>query len=144
MPKGITTPTKRADMPNFTTAEKRFLDKNEIARLATVSSDGMPHVVPVSYIFRNGVFLIAIDYETKKYRNILHNPQVALVVDAIRPNRGVLIQGRAEIFERGIEFQSAYKVFHKKFSWVRADPWKEGEAPFIRIQPSTRASWGFR
>jgi nitroimidazol reductase NimA-like FMN-containing flavoprotein (pyridoxamine 5'-phosphate oxidase superfamily) len=137
-------PTRGADMPNFTDAEKRFLDKNEIARLAAVSSNGMPHVVPVSYVFRNGVLLAAIDYETKKYRNILRNPQVALVVDAIRPNRGVLIQGRAEIFEKGVEFRSAYEIFHKKLSWVRADPWNEGEAPFIRIQPSTKASWGFR
>ena len=137
-------PTRRTDMPDFTNAEKRFLDKNEIARLATVSSDGMPHVVPVSYVFRNGVFLIAIDYETRKYRNILRNPQVALVVDAIRPNRGVLIQGRAEIFENGVEFRSTYEVFLEKFSWVRADPWKEGEAPFVKIQPTTKASWGFR
>jgi PPOX class probable F420-dependent enzyme len=137
-------PNRMGELPTFTSAEKRFLDKNEIARLATVSSDGTPHVVPVSYIFRNGVFLAAIDYETRKYRNILRNPQVALVVDATRPNRGVLVQGRAEIFEKGVEFRSAYEVFHKKFSWVRADPWKEGEAPFIKIQPSTKASWGFR
>jgi nitroimidazol reductase NimA-like FMN-containing flavoprotein (pyridoxamine 5'-phosphate oxidase superfamily) len=137
-------PSRRVAMPKFTNSEKRFLDKNEVARLATVSANGIPHVVPVSYAFRNGVFLVAVDYETKKYRNLLHNPHVALVVDATRPNRGILIQGCAEIFEKGVEFQSAYKIFHKKFSWVRADPWKPGEAPFIKIKPSTKASWGFR
>ena len=131
-------------MPTFTSAEKRFLMRNELARLATSSGDGMPHVVPVSYVFKNAIFLIAVDYETKKYRNLLHNPKVALVVDAARPNRGVMVQGHAKIFEKGPEFQSAYEIFHRKFSWVRADPWKEGEAPFIRINPSTKASWGFR
>ncbi len=35
-----------------------------------------------------------------------------------------------------------YAVFHKKFGWVRADPWKEGEAPFIRIKPWWKVSWG--
>lgn len=131
-------------MPSFPSAEKRFLEKNEIARLATISADGMPHVVPVSYVFRDGIFLIAVDYQTKKYRNILRNTLVALVVDTVSPNRGVMVQGHAEIFEKGLEFRRAYEVFHKKFSWVRADPWKEGEVPFIRIKASTKASWSFR
>ena len=119
------------------------MERNELARLATSSADGMPHVVPVSYVFKDAIFLIAVDYETKKYRNLLHNLKVALVVDAARPNRGVMVQGHAKIFEKGPEFLSAYEIFHRKFSWVRADPWKEGEAPFIRIKPSTKASWGF-
>jgi len=131
-------------MPTFTGAEKRFLERYEIARLATSSPDSMPHVVPVSYIFSDSKFLIAVDYGTKKYQNLLRNPKVAIVVDAIRPNRGVMIQGYAKIFERGPEFRKAYNIFHSKFSWVRADPWKEGEAPFIRINPSTKATWGFR
>lgn len=104
----------------------------------------MPHVVPVSYVFENGAFLIAVDYETKKYRNLLGNDRVALVVDTASPNRAVIVQGHAEIFERGPEFRRAYKVFHKRLSWVRANPWKEGEAPFIRIKPLTKASWGLR
>ena len=130
--------------PKFTNAEKRFLDKHEIARFATVSSNGIPHVVPVSYVFRNCVFFVAVDYDTKKYRNLLRNPNVALVVDTTRPNRGILIQGQAEIFEKGVEYQDAYGIFYRKFGWVRANPWKQGEAPFIKINPSTKASWGFR
>jgi len=131
-------------MLNFTSAEKRFLQKHELARLATSAVGLMPHVVPVSYVFSDGTFLIAIDYATRKYQNLVRNPQVALVVDALRPNRGVMVQGHAKIIEAGAEFQSFYEVFRKKFSWVRAEPWKEGEAPFIRIIPSRKASWGFR
>jgi len=131
-------------MPEFTSTETRFLKKNEIARLATVSADGMPHVVPVSYIFRDNAFLIAVDYETKKLRNIRRNRNVALVVDGLGPNRAVMVQGQAEILEKGSEFVQAYELFYKQFSWVRADPWKEGEAPFIRINPAAKASWGLR
>ena len=131
-------------MPEFTSAERRFLEKNEIARLATISAEGMPHVVPVSYVFRDNIFLIVVDYGTKKYRNLLRNSKVALVVDTLSPNRAIIVQGHAEIFERGLEFRRAYEIFHKRFTWVRADPWKEGEAPFIRVKPMTKASWWLR
>jgi len=128
----------------FTGSEKRFLEKNELARLATSSASGVPHVVPVSYLFAENAFLVAVDYGTKKYRNLQSNPRAALVVDVLRPNRGVLIEGHVEVIEKGPEFQTAYDIFRRKFSWVKAHPWKVGEAPFIKVKPLTKASWGFR
>jgi len=128
----------------FTKTEERFLKSNEIGRLATISSNGSPHVVPVSYLFDDNAFLIAVDYDTRKLRNLRRNSRTALVVDTLRPNRGILVQGIAKLVERGEEFRHAYSQFYRAFSWVRADPWKEGEAPFIRITPATKASWGLR
>ena len=128
----------------FTKTEERFLRRNEIGRLATISSNGTPHVVPVSYLFEDNAFLIAVDYDTMKLRNLRRNHRTALVIDTLRPNRGILIQGNAKLIERGVEFRHAYSQFYRAFGWVRADPWKEGEAPFVRIIPATKASWGFR
>jgi len=128
-------------MVEFSGAEERFLQRNELGRLATVTPDGMPHVVPVCYIYHAGSFFVATDYSAKKYRNLLTNDRVALVVDAYNPNRGILVQGRGKMLERGPEFQGTYELFYKKFSWVRADPWKEEEAPFIRIEPTRKTSW---
>ncbi len=128
----------------FTKTEERFLKSNEIGRLATVSSNGTPHVVPVSYLFKDNAFLIAVDYDTRKLRNLRRNRRTALVVDTLGPNRGILIQGNAKLIEKGAEFRQAYSQFHRAFSWVRADPWSEGEAPFVRIIPARKASWGFR
>ncbi len=129
-------------MIKFSKAEKEFLEKNEIGRLATIGTDGMPHIVPVSYVYQSGVFWVAVDYGTKKYSNLKANRKVALVVDALGPNKGLLVQGLAEIIERGTEFQAAYNMFYRKLSWVRAEPWKEGEAPFIKITPSKKSRWG--
>ena len=128
----------------FTKTEVRFLRSNEIGRLATISSNGTPHVVPVSYLFKDDAFLIAVDYDTRKLRNLRRNRRTALVVDTLRPNRGIMIQGNAKLIERGAGFRRAYSQFYGAFGWVRADPWKEGEAPFVRIIPATKASWGFR
>jgi hypothetical protein len=79
---------------------------------------------------------------TDQYRNLQKNGRVTLLVDVGHDSsRGLLVQGRAKIFEKGSEVGKIYAVFYKKFAWVRAAPWKESEAPFIRIKPTRKASW---
>jgi nitroimidazol reductase NimA-like FMN-containing flavoprotein (pyridoxamine 5'-phosphate oxidase superfamily) len=127
----------------FTKAEKEFLLANEACRVATCHDD-VPHVVPVSYVFEDGAFYFATDLETRKLENIRKNKQIAIVIDVYSSvgNKAVCVQGRAEIIERGKEFARLYKMFHEKFAWVRRDPWKEGEAPFVKVVPENKASWG--
>jgi uncharacterized protein len=127
----------------YSQAERNFLSSNEACRIATCN-DGIPHVVPVSYIFEDGSFLMATDYETKKYDNIKHNKRVALVVDIYSSvgNSAICVQGTAEIVEKGEEFARLYKIFHDRFEWVRRDPWEEGEAPFLKVMPTNKVSWG--
>lgn len=127
----------------FSKAERDFLGRNEACRLATCH-DSVPHVVPVSYVFAGGEFFIATDYETKKYENIKENDRVALTIDVYSSvrNKAVCVQGRAEIIERGGEFARLYKVFNQRFEWVREDPWEEGEAPFLKVTPTGKVSWG--
>ncbi len=127
----------------FSQAERDFLKRNEACRIATCH-DGIPHVVPVSYVFEDGSFFIATDYETKKYENIRHNKSAALVVDIYNSvdNKAVCVQGTAEIIERGQEFARLYRMFHDRFEWVRRDSWKEGEAPFVKVTPRNKVSWG--
>ena len=129
----------------FTRAEKRFIDDNDVARFATVGPDGIPHVVPVCYVHSSDAFWVATDYGTRKYRNLQRNDKVALLVDVGNAsNRGILVQGRAKTFDRGSEFREIYDVFHRKFDWVRETPWNEGEAPFVRIEPIRKVSWGLK
>ena len=81
----------------------------------------------------------------EKYRNLLVNDKVAMVVDTgYDSNRGIVIQGRARIYEGGEEFRKTYATFYKRFNWVRATPWKQGEVPFIKIIPIRKACWGPR
>jgi len=130
-------------MVKFTRVEERFLQDNEIAKLATVGPDLIPHVVPVCYVYTAGTFWVATDYETRKFRNLKRNRGIALLVDVgAYSNHGILIQGRAEFIEKGQAFSKIYRVFFKRFDWVRAEPWKEGEAPFLRIKPLRKVSWG--
>ena len=129
----------------FTKNEKKFLLENEACRVATTSYNNTPHVTPVSYIYEDGLFFFATDYDTRKYKNLKVNKNIALVVDVYNSsveNKAVIIQGIADIIERGREFRNLYRKFNKKFEWVREDPWKEGEAPFIKIRVTNKLSWG--
>lgn len=130
-------------MISFSSKEVEFLASYEECRIAT-AHDNIPHVKPVSYIFDNNVFLVATDYETRTFRNLKKNPRAALTIDVYKANnhKAVLIQGTIKIIESGEEFQKIYKKFHQKFEWVRRDPWNENEAPFIKIIPITKTSWG--
>lgn len=132
-------------MIKFTKEEEKFLKSLEEARLAT-SHENIPHVKPVSYIFYSDSILIATDYDTRTWRNLKVNPNVAVVIDIYKSggHKAVCIQGTAEIIERGDEFRQIFKMFHKKFAWVRSEPWKENEAPFLKIKAKTKVSWGLK
>jgi len=127
----------------FTPKEITFLQSLEEARLATCH-DGIPHVKPVSYIFYQNSIVIATDYDTRTYQNLNKNPKVGVVIDVYKPgeHKAVCIQGDIRIIENGEEFQSIYKIFNQKFKWVKDDPWSENEAPFLRIIPVNKTSWG--
>ena len=129
----------------FSNAERDFLARNEACRIATCHDD-IPHIVPVSYVFEEGAFYIATDYETKKYENIERNGRVALTVDVYSSvgNKAVCIQGNAKVIENGREFARLYKIFEERFEWVKRDPWEEGEAPFIKVTPTHKVSWGLK
>ncbi|MCI4433799.1 MAG: pyridoxamine 5'-phosphate oxidase family protein [Nitrosopumilus sp.] len=130
-------------MNKFSKIEEKFLQSLEEARIATLHAD-IPHVKPVSYIYHDNIFFIATDYETRTFKNIKINPKVSLAIDVYVPgkHRAVCIQGTAEILEQGKEFLDAYKIFTKKFAWVRNEPWKENEAPILKITVNNRISWG--
>jgi nitroimidazol reductase NimA-like FMN-containing flavoprotein (pyridoxamine 5'-phosphate oxidase superfamily) len=132
------------DEVKFTKDEEKFLLENEVCRIATYHND-MPHIAPVAYIYKDSFFFIATDYGTRKYKNIQANRNIALSVDIYGSsveNKAVVIQGNVDIIERGEEFKELYQIFYDKFDWVRNDPWKEGEAPFLKIKPFRKITWG--
>ena len=130
-------------MVSFSQKEIEFLQNMEECRVAT-SHDNTPHVKPVSYIYENETVLVATDYDTRMYKNLLKNCKAAVSID-IYKNKGhkaVCLQGKVLIIENGEEFSRIYKKFHEKFEWVRDQPWEENEAPFIKIVPFSKSSWG--
>lgn len=53
--------------------ELRFLESHELCRFATASKQAIPHVVPVIYAMDGEDIIIAVDYGTKKLKNLREN-----------------------------------------------------------------------
>jgi pyridoxamine 5'-phosphate oxidase family protein len=114
----------RAEPALFTEKEALFLCHSQMARVATVSADGQPHVVPVAFEF-DGWYLYFSGRalaKSLKFRHLTRNDKVALVIDdvvSISPwyVRGIEIRGTAELL-------------------------REKGHPYVRITPLTKASWG--
>ncbi len=132
-------------MIKFNQKEIEFLELLEEARIAT-AHDKIPHVKPVSFVFWDNIILVATDYNTRTFTNIKSNPHTSIVIDIYKSgdHKAICIQGKTEIVENGSEFKKFYDLFYKKFEWVRKDPWNENEAPFLRIIPSNKVSWGIK
>ena len=122
-------------MSQFTEKELEYLKTQRLGRLATINAKGQPQVAPVGFRYNPDLDMIEIGgrnmSQTKKYRNVQQNPQVAFVVDDVQPPwkpRGVEIRGEAEVVQEGGEdfFGASYK----------ADP------AFIRIRPTQIIGWG--
>jgi nitroimidazol reductase NimA-like FMN-containing flavoprotein (pyridoxamine 5'-phosphate oxidase superfamily) len=128
----------------FTEKEVEFLLSNEGCRVATITPNNTPHIAPVSFVFEGQKFYFATDYNTRKYKNLKENPKIALAVDVYSSvnNKAVIIHGNVNFIERGRKFKELYDIFYRKFDWVRDDPWKEGEAPFVQVEPYKKISWG--
>ena len=129
---------------SLTQKERKFLLENETCRIATSHND-IPHIVPVAYIYDKGKVIFVTDYGTRKYKNLEVNKNISVVVDVYDPsgeNKAIVLRGKAVIVERGAEFRRLYRIFNRRFEWVRNNPWKEGEAPFVRVNTLNKVSWG--
>ena len=121
-------------MSVFTAEEISYLNSQRLARIATAGPDGQPHVVPVSFRYNPDTDTIDIGghnfAQRKKWRDVAHNPRVAVVVDdivSVSPwsVRGIEIRGQAERLLTGGE--SVVGGF---------------DAEMFRITPKRIASWG--
>ena len=120
---------------SLTNAEITYLQSQRMARIATVGSNGQPHVVPVAFRYNPETETIDIGghdgfAKRKKWRDVQSNPKVAVVIDdivSVNPwtVRGLEIRGEAEMLTTG--GQSIVPGF---------DP------EMFRIKPKRVISWG--
>ena len=122
-------------MSVFTDEEREYLSSGvRLGRLATVGSDGTPHVVPTAFRYnpdQDSIDIGGHDFaKRKKFRDVLKNPKVAFVVDDIASLnpwrvRGIEIRGEAEVLDTGgTELMQGF------------DP------EMFRITPKRIVSWG--
>lgn len=82
-----------------------FLAQPQLARFCSHNPDGTIHAAPVYYLFENGEFLFGSQVLSRKVKNIQHDPQVTVLIDAYEPVlQAVLAYGEAVLdFEDVVE-----------------------------------------
>lgn len=128
------------------TARNELLDQADATRFASVSADGMPHVVPVAFAMVDGQLCFETDEDSIKTRNVRATGKGAAVVDAgaheYNQHRGIQWQGRAYVvsnrdFEREIE--------RALFGTTKSVSGASGhERVKIALEPEDEVSWDFR
>jgi PPOX class probable F420-dependent enzyme len=111
---------------------KSLIDGARVARLATVDSENIPHVVPVVFVFDGEHYYVPIDEKTKKdklgtlkrVKNIQKNPNIALLIDKYDEDWSkllfVMIHGKASLIgkqgqERDAQLEKAHKLLYVKY-----------------------------
>jgi PPOX class probable F420-dependent enzyme len=127
---------------------QKLLREERVARLATHGDQGRIHLVPVCYAYDGKDIFIGTSLDSKKVKNVRRNSSVAFVVDFYVEDwsklKGVMIQGRAEVIERGKEFEEAKKLLYEKYPQYEATaPIEEGESAIIKIKLERVVSWDY-
>ena len=93
----------RRDAIKLTPEEQAaFLRDAKKAALATLDSEGFPHVVAMNIMFRDGAIFMTSYGKAQKVVNIRRNPKVGVMIETGRKYpelRGVMIRGECEIFD---------------------------------------------
>jgi len=130
-----------------------FLVRRRVARLATADGAGKPHAVPVCFALAGASIYIALDEKPqevpasrlKRVRNILENPEVALVADRYTEDwellAFVMVRGRAGLLEPDTEeHDAAVRLLRGKYHQYEA--MRIEENPIVAIRQENVASWG--
>ena len=110
---------------------KRVRDAR-VGRLATVSPDGRPHLVPLCFALDGEVLYSAVDDKPKRSKrlqrveNIRNRPRVAVIVDQYDEDWTrlwwVRLDGTARVLDTGSEREHALALLRSKYQQYRAQP----------------------
>lgn len=86
--------------------------------LATVRSDGRPHLIPIWFVVDNGRWYICTGSQSVKARNLQSNPRVALALED--GTQAYVVEGQARLVEPRADILRKFKA---KYDWdITQDP----------------------
>lgn len=130
----------------LTKTETDFVKVQGAARLATVSSDGTPHNVPVCPVLDRGNVYVGSEKNATKVKNILANPKAAVVFDVYRDSwrglRGIMLRCSARITDER-EFKRIRRKLYAKYPKYQTEAALEADdSVIIELIPEKKFSWG--
>jgi PPOX class probable F420-dependent enzyme len=128
-------------------ARRRFAEAF-VGRLATVGSDGRPHIVPFCFALDGDVLYFAVDAKPKRtsnlkrLRNIAANPAVSILVDHYENDWSrlwwVRLDGTARIVTNAAGAARAIDLLASRYEQYRIAP---PEGPVVAVAIERWSGW---
>lgn len=129
--------------------ERRLLEEQPIARLATIAPSGRPRLVPVCFALLEDALAIAVDEKPKstvrlaRLTDLARDPRATLLVDRYDTDWSrlawVRVEARAEVLAAGAAWPAALAALRDRYDQYRVMD-LEGR-PLIRLRPERIVSW---
>jgi PPOX class probable F420-dependent enzyme len=125
-----------------------FVAWERVCRVATAGAAGVPHLVPVCHVVAGGKIYFASGDDARKVKNLRDNPRVTVTVDVYSDHwgtlKGVMVQGRARLVERGPRFRRVRDRLYRKYAQYRREAAiSPSDSVVVEVTPTRVFSWGF-
>jgi PPOX class probable F420-dependent enzyme len=136
----------------ISSAIEAFISDQRVARLATVDRRGRPHIVPVCFVYGDGLVHSVLDAKPKRVpveslqrvRNLLTNPHVQVLIDRYNEDWAhlayVQLRGLASLLREGPEQVAAIARLRAKYR--QYESMDIDASPVIRIEVRSVVTWG--
>jgi PPOX class probable F420-dependent enzyme len=124
----------------------KLVARERVCRVATVSRGGVPHLVPVCHVLVDGNLCFASGSDARKVRNLRANPRLAVTVDLYSDDwshlTGVMIQGTAQLVEKGPRFRKIRRLLYAKYpQYPEEAAIEESDSVVVEVKPARVFSW---
>ena len=123
-------------------------DTARVARLASVASDGAPHLVPIVFALDGNAIVTAVDAKPKRSTalrrlgNIAANPRVTLLVDGYDDDWDRLwwarADGAARVVDDGPDHRRAIDLLHARYAQYAT---VEISGPVVVVEVARWSGW---
>ena len=122
-----------------------LLKEARIARFCCHNDDGTIHATPVWFKYENEKIVIVTPDRSRKARNVKRNKDVTILIDMVKPARGVMIYGTAEldysnVLPKAISICEKYLPKEKAKSYAE-ETFRSGVDLIISVRPKRMASF---
>ncbi|MGH2674281.1 MAG: pyridoxamine 5'-phosphate oxidase family protein [Actinomycetota bacterium] len=125
-----------------------YLREQRTIRVATVGADGVPHVVPLWFVWHDDTVFLNSTLGNPTVENMRRGGVVSGVVDdgaAYDVLRGVVLTGRVEVADDDPRLTEAERLWSHKYLGGNEPPYRRWrDRVWLRLVPDRTASWDFR
>jgi len=118
----------------------KYISKRKFLTLATSTKEGEPLTHPIAYVNKGDIVYFSTGKQTRKYKNIQKNPNVAYSIyeptEYLEEVISVQMEGKATAVTDNKQIDEVNRMLKQKFPTM-ADLIKDPEGIIIKISPKT-------